>query len=87
LNLNSKAKIEKNQTAEIMVLMAHSRIFGNLSKSILVMVPTDDLSLMICYSIIQIHKNNCGQKEIVSMVEKQLIDIRFLENFQELLNT
>jgi hypothetical protein len=37
-----------------MVLIAHSRFFGILLKSILVMIQKDDLSLMIFSPIIQI---------------------------------
>jgi hypothetical protein len=58
----------KFRTAEIVVLMEHSRIFGNLSKSILVMVTNDKLSLMILSPVIQIYKNNWGQKAIVLRV-------------------
>jgi hypothetical protein len=39
-----------------MALMAHCSIFGNLSKSILSMVPKHELTLMICSTTTQIKK-------------------------------
>jgi hypothetical protein len=43
LKSNSKEKIEKIQTAEIMVLMAQSKIVGNFRKLILVLIPKHEL--------------------------------------------
>jgi hypothetical protein len=44
--------------------MAYFSIFGNVSKSILVMIPKYDLTFMICSPITQIHKNNPDQEAI-----------------------
>jgi hypothetical protein len=65
-----------------MVLMEASRIFENLSKLILVMMPKYKLSLMICSPITQIHKNIGGQEEIVSKIEKQLEVTRFFQTWK-----
>jgi hypothetical protein len=78
LKSNSKGKDWKIQTVEIVVLMVHSRFFGILLKSILVMIPKDDFSLMTCSFIIKIQK--------IIAVRKQLPDFLDLEDFQKLLN-
>jgi hypothetical protein len=59
--------------------MEASRIFGNLLKSILVMIPKYKWTLMICSPITQVHKNIGGHQEIVSKVEKQLDVTRFFQ--------
>jgi hypothetical protein len=47
----------KFQTAEIMVLMVHSRIYDILFKSILVLIPKHHLILMCFSPIKKIYKN------------------------------
>jgi hypothetical protein len=100
LNLSIKARVNQSPKFEFkfkgrdwkfwsagnMAMMANSRVFGNLQKSILSMIPKDDLSIMIFSLIKQFHKNNWCQEAIVSRVVKQLIDIIFwilLEKFLE----
>jgi hypothetical protein len=67
----------KLQTAEIVVLMADSKIFRILLKLIFAMIPKHDLIHICCYPTKQFYKNNGGQEEIVSKVEKQLNVTRF----------
>jgi hypothetical protein len=59
-----------------MVLIAHSRIFGILLKSILVMIQKDDLSLMIFSPIIQIQNIIEVRKQLFQRSKKQIINIR-----------